>query len=243
VMGIVFLMTLTGRKPTFSFVALTGLALGALILVRPSSLLVAAFVCYYLFKQLRSMRIALAPLAVAAILVSAWLWKAYTLTGQFVPINASNSQNFFWGNNPYTPLYATWGEAQGELGISEGYRSLLAEIDREPPQVRDRLYTTLALRYIISKPGLFVLRTFNRARAYFGFPVHYAEPLKNVFGRQTRMRASIAITLMDVFFYWTILALAIVFLFNGENSSFAPDYRLGLLGTAAAYALPYWVSM
>jgi Dolichyl-phosphate-mannose-protein mannosyltransferase len=243
VMGIVLLMTWTGRKPVFSQAVLTGLVLGILILVRPSSLLLAAFVCFYLFKQSRSVRIALAPLAVVVILLSAWLWKAYSLTGRFVAINDSNSQNLFWGNNPYTPLYATWGEAQGELGISEGYRSLLTEIDREPPQVRNRLYRELALRYIVSQPGLFALRTFNRARAYFGFPVHYAEPLKNVSGERARMWASIAITVMDVLFYWTILALAIVFLFNSDNSSFAPDYRLALLGAAAAYALPYWVSM
>lgn len=243
VMGIVLFMTLAERKPTIIPIALTGLAMGALILIRPSSLLLAGFVCYYLFRRLRNVQIAMAPLAIAAILVSAWLWEAYTLTGRFVAINDSNSQNFFWGNNPYTPLYATWGEAQGELGIPAGFRSLLAGIDRESPQVRDRLYTELALGYVKSRPGLFVVRTFNRARAYFGFPVHYAEPLKDVLGTQARMRAAILITLADVLFYWTLIALAIVFLFNTQKTSLVSDCRLALLGAAVAYALPYWVSM
>lgn len=243
VIGIVLFMILVEKKPSFAPIALTGLAMGALILIRPSSLLLLAFVCYYLFRRLRNVQIAIAPLVIAAILVSAWLWKAYSLTGRFVAINDSNSQNFFWGNNPYTPLYATWGEAQGELGISAGYRTLLAGIDREPPQVRDRLYTELALKYIKSRPDLFVLRTFNRSRAYFGFPVHYAEPLKNVLGKEARMGAAILLTLADVIFYWTLIVLAIVFLFNAEKTALAFDCRLCLLGTALAYALPYWVSM
>ncbi|HEV2248838.1 MAG TPA: glycosyltransferase family 39 protein [Terriglobia bacterium] len=243
VMGIVLFMTIAERKPSFAPIALTGLALGALILIRPSSLLVAAFVCYYLFRRLRSVKIAVAPLVIAAILVSAWMWKAYTLTGRFVAINDSNSQNLFWGNNPYTPLYATWGEAQGEIGISEGYRSLLAGIDRESPQARDRLYTELALDHIRSRPDLFVLRTLNRARAYFGFPVHYGEPLKSVLGKQSRMWAAILLTVADLLFYWALMALAIVFLFNAEEAPLVSDHRLCLLGTALAYALPYWVSI
>lgn len=243
VMGIVLFMTLAERKPSFAPIALTGLALGALILIRPSSLLVGAFVCYYLFRRLRNMKSAVAPLLIAAILVSAWIWKAYSLTGRFVFINNSNSQNLFWGNNPYTPLYATWGEAQGEIGISAGYRSLLAGIDREPPQNRDRLYTEFALDHIRSRPGLFVLRTFDRARAYFGFPVHYAEPLKNLLGAHSRIGAAILLTLADVLFYWTVVALAIVFLFNPEKAPLVSDRRLCLLGTALAYALPYWVTM
>lgn len=243
VMGIVFFMTLAERKPSLAPVALTGLALGALILIRPSSLSVAAFVCYYLFRRLRNVKIAVAPLVIAAVLVSAWMWKAYTLTGRFVAINDSNSQNLFWGNNPYTPLYATWGEAQGKIGISAGYRSLFSGIDRESPQDRDRLYTELALHHIKSRPGLFVLRTLNRARAYFGFPVHYAEPLKSVLGKQSRMWAAILLTVADVFFYWTLMALAIVFLFNAEGAPLVSDRRLCLLGTALAYALPYWASI
>lgn len=243
VMGIVLFMTLAERKPSFAPIALTGLALGALILIRPSSMLLAAFVCYYLFRRMRNVKIAIAPLAIAAILVFAWMWKAYSLTGRFVAINDSNAQNFFWGNNPYTPLYATWGEAQGEIGISAGYHALLARIDREPPQFRDRLYTGLALEYIKSRPGMFVLRTFNRARAYFGFPVHYAEPLKNVMGKQTRMRAAILLTMADVLFYWTLMALAIIFLFNAERMPLVSGRRFALLGTALAYALSYWVSM
>jgi dolichyl-phosphate-mannose-protein mannosyltransferase len=167
-----------------------------------------------------------APLAIAAIVVSLWMWKAYNLTGRFVAINDSNAQNLFWGNNPYTPLYATWGEAQGEIGISAGYRSLLEGIDRKSPQDRGRLYTELALNHIKSRPGLFVLRTFNRARAYFGFPVHYAEPLKNVLGKQSRIMAALLLTVADVLFYWTVAALAIVFLFNGEKAPLVADRRL-----------------
>lgn len=243
VMGIVLFMTIAERKPSLTPIALLGVALGALILIRPSSLLVAAFVCYYLFSRLRNVKSAVAPLAIAAIVVSLWMWKAYNLTGRFVAINDSNAQNLFWGNNPYTPLYATWGEAQGEIGISAGYRSLLEGIDRKSPQDRGRLYTELALNHIKSRPGLFVLRTFNRARAYFGFPVHYAEPLKNVLGKQSRIMAALLLTVADVLFYWTVAALAIVFLFNGEKAPLVADRRLCLLGTALAYALPYWMSM
>jgi 4-amino-4-deoxy-L-arabinose transferase-like glycosyltransferase len=243
VMGVVLLLTLAGRRPTWGLGAFVGILLGLLILIRPSSLLVAAFAFFHLLSRHKGARTAVVSLAVLLVLVSAWVWKAHTLTGRFVMINESNALNFFWGNNPYTPLYATWGEAQGQLGLSEQYKSLLARIDSRPPSDRDRLYFRYALQHLRSRPDLFLIRTFNRARAYFGFPVHSAEPLKSVLGDQGRKWASVAITVADVSFYWPILVLTICFFFSTASSSVAVGDKIALLGTAAAYALPYWVAM
>ena len=241
-MAIVFLVTLAGRKSGFTTLMLTGLALGALILIRPSSLLVALFVLLYLLKRSRKLWVPLVPLVIAALLVSAWLWKAYSMTGRFVRINDSNSQNFFWGNNPYTPIYTTWGEGQDALGMSSAYRAELAAITSQPPEVQNQLYTKLAVHYILSRPDLFLLRSFNRSRAYFGFPVHYAEPLKTVMGVKGRKWISLLLTAADVAFYWPLMMLAIVFLFIDDHSLLPSDHRLALLGAVAAYALPYWFS-
>jgi 4-amino-4-deoxy-L-arabinose transferase-like glycosyltransferase len=243
VMGVALLLTLAGRRSDWRLGALVGLILGLLILIRPSSLLVAVFAFFYLVHRLKGMRIAAVSVAVSMMLLSAWVWKAHSLTGRLVMINESNALNLFWGNNPYTPLYATWGEAQGQLGLSNEYKSLLSQIDNSPASGRDRLYFRLAMEHVFSRPDLFIIRTFNRARAYFGFPVHRAEPLKSVLGNQGRKWASVAITVVDVSFYWPILILAICFFFSAANSSIALGDKIALLGIAAAYALPYWVSM
>jgi 4-amino-4-deoxy-L-arabinose transferase-like glycosyltransferase len=242
-MGVVLSMVLARKDSGPAVAVFSGALLALLILVRPSSLLVGAIVAFYFVGKLGRARLALISLTVAATLVSLWMWKAHSMSGRFVMINGSNAQNFFWGNNPYTPLYGTWGEAQAKEGISAEYRSVLVEIENRPWADRDRLYSKLAVQHIVSRPDLFVIRTLNRTRAYFGFPVHHAEPLKSVLGEKGRKLAGVVITVLDAFLYWPIVVLAICFFFSSASTRKDVDSKLILLGAAFAYALPYWVSM
>lgn len=237
----VYLFIRARRKPSLALAAALGLSLGLLMLVRPSSVLLVVFVVVLLLLWTRKLGLAIAPALVAAAVVAPWLWKAHAMTGRFT-MNESNWQNFFMGNNPYTPLYRTWPEGQAEIGIPQGFWEMFQGIESQPSAVRAALYRRIAFDHIVSRPDLFLLRTANRARAYFGFPIHRGEPIVHYFGiAQARPLLGLGITLVDVAFYWLIMGLAILFLFNVRESFFERDYVAPILGAALVYALPYWV--
>ncbi len=242
-MAIVYFGILAIRKSSGTISAGLGIFLGALTLIRPSSLLLIILAPLYLFLKTRKVRLAALPLLVSLVLISAWLWKAHAMTGRFVMINDSNWENFFLGNNPYTPLYNTCAGGPVELVYPIELSDMLREIQSKPQELRDGLYRGIAIHYIISRPDLFLLRTFNRFRAYFGFPIHRGEPfIEHMRIGKARDLIGVGITILDVCFYWPIMALAILYLFNFRNSSVKTDSMEIILGAALAYALPNWIS-
>ena len=90
-------------------------------------------------------------LLAALLPIGAWLVHAHAMTGRFVPINSANTVNFFFGNNPYTPLYKTWwfgSHEPGEPGVPPEYTALEERIRAAPPEERERLYRDQALAHI-----------------------------------------------------------------------------------------------
>ncbi len=243
VAAIVFLGLLAARKRSSPLALALGLPLGALALIRPSSLLLIIFAPCYLFKRTENLRVALAPLIVALALLLGWLSKAHAMTGRFVMINESNWENFFMGNNPYTPLYNTCPGGPVKEDFPQQFKELLLDIRSKPQGIREGLYRKMAVRHILTRPDLFLLRSFNRFRAYFAFPVHGGEPLVASL-RLDRRRNLIAagITILDVCFYCPLMVLAVLFSFSFRDSLFKVDYALALLGTSILYAVPYWLS-
>ncbi len=242
-LAMVFLGILTGRKSTFRISAALGFFVGALILIRPSSMLFAAAVPLYILLKTKKPWIAAVPLVVAALIVSAWLWKAQATSGRFVPINDANWENFYLGNNPQTPLYRTWPEGQAEAGFPKETLETVRYVRSLQPVDQGRVYRGMAFRHILARPDLFLLRTFNRARAYFGFPIHRGEPLeKYIPASSARRLAGAAITILDACFYWPIMTLAILFIFGVGDWRAQTDYMTAILGAALLYAIPYWVS-
>lgn len=242
-MAIVYFGILAIRKSSGTISAGLGIFLGALTLIRPSSLPLIILAPLYLFLKTRKVRLAALPLLVSLALISAWLWKAHAMTGRFVMINDSNWENFFLGNNPYIPLYNTCAGGPVELVYPIELSNMLREIQSKPQELRDGLYRGIVIHYIISRPALFLLRTFNRSRAYFGFPLHRGEPfIEHMRFGKARHLIGVGITILDVSFYWPIMALAILYLFNFRNSSVKTDFIDMTLGAVLAYALPYWIS-
>ena len=242
-LGLVFLGILVVRNPSWAVSAGLGCAIGALILIRPSSMLFAAAVPLYVFLKTRKAWISVIPLGVAALLISAWLWKAQALSGRLVPINNANWENFYLGNNPQTPLYKTWPEGQAESGFPKETLEQVRYVRSLPPADQSRVYRKTAFEHILARPDLFLLRTLNRARAYFGFPIHHAEPLEKYLptGAPRRL-VGMAISIMDAAFYWPIMALAILFVFSPADPRARPDCLIPILGAVLVYALPYWIS-
>jgi len=102
----------------------------------------------------------------------------------------------------------------------------------------------ITLRFILRRPDLFALRTLNRFRAYFRFPIHYADPLvrHSGMGRSLHQWLGSAITVLDVAFFWPLMALAIVGCFNFPSLQIKSSALSSTLSVAAVYALPCWLT-
>ena len=227
------------RKPSYPLSAALGIALGSLALIRASSLLLVVLAPPYVYQKTRRCGIALVTFLVSLALISAWLWKAYNMTGRFVMVNDANAQNFFLGNNRFTPLYNTCPDGPVKWDAPAEFTRVIEKLRDDPPEVQNRIYRASAVRYILSRPDLFLLRTFNRFRMYFSFPIAQGEPLtKGVHLGKMHAWIGAAITVSQLCFYWPIMLLAIIFLFNSK----AVDYVPSIGGAAILYALPYWIT-
>lgn len=240
--AVVYLEILTIRRRSYATAVALGFSLGALALIRASALPFIVLAPLYIVLKTRRLGLALASLMVCCGLVSAWVWKAYSMTGRLIMINEANWQDFFLANNPATPLYSTCPGGPVEWDSSR-VSLMLQPMQGEPPDVQQRLYRDTAVRYIVSRPDLFLLRTLNRFRAYFGFPIHRGEPLvKGLDILRGRRLIGLGITVAELCFYWPIMVLAIGFLFSLKNSPITTDHMVVILGAALAYAVPYWMS-
>jgi 4-amino-4-deoxy-L-arabinose transferase-like glycosyltransferase len=150
---------------------LLGLCLAGLLLTRPSSISLVCVVPVYLLYRTRRWETLAVPAAIVVLLTSAWCFKAWRMTGRFVFINNANSQNVFYGNNPYTPLYRTWwyGSHKDPGEMDPGFADMLNGIGDHPPGERDPLYVKAALDHIRTRPDLFAIRTGSRVRTFFAF--------------------------------------------------------------------------
>ena len=143
------------------------------------------------------------PLAVVAVLTSAWCFKAWRETGRVVFINDANSQNIWYGNNPWTPTYHTWYPGSHKP-MPPDYWDRLADINHSPD--RDERFVREAIAHIRERPDLFVVRTASRVRTFFAYDTYTASQL------QFRSRALAAgALLLDAALFVLVGVLAILF--------------------------------
>ena len=243
-LAIAYLTIHVARRPRYWQAAALGLSLGALVLVRPNSLGLALTVPIYVLIRTRRWRIALASGLVCSVLVGAWLWKANDLAGHFVFINDSNEENFVFANHPDTPLEVTCRDCPEEWRVPASFLRLEQEIDYKPSPQRQRELRDATVHYVLARPDLFLVRILNRFRAYFTFPVHYGDPL----ARDSRSSASVRrgagllITMAEASFFWPIMMLAVIFLFNLPRFPEAQGGTAVLFGIAAIYSIPCWLT-
>lgn len=216
-----------------------GIFLGLLALVRPSSSLLLAVIPATLAMSKRALKPALITGCVSVLVLGVWIVKAYEMTGHIVPINGANSLNVFLGNNPYTPLYKTWwlGTHGAEPGTPAQYSALLESIKANAPEVRDRLYSRIAIHYILSRPDLFAIRTLNRFRTYFAFEIFAGACLMKNY-QWNRLLAEGILTI-DASFYCIIMILAILLFFS--RVPIEPEILWLMFGITVLYSVPYWV--
>ncbi|MDH7515077.1 MAG: glycosyltransferase family 39 protein [Bacteroidota bacterium] len=219
----------------------SGAAASAAVLVRPSAILLVPFAA--VARSLRTRRLGSAGLALAtaAVLIGAWTVKAFELAGGPVLINFNNSRNFFYGNNPYTPLYRTWwlgSHTSGEEGVPPVYTERIMSIDRLPFRARDSVFLDAAVTHILERPDLFALRTLNRVRAFFAYDVFAGAFLYKFYGFPRAV--GLGVIALDALFYAVFcISAAFALVAAKDRISFGLRVALWIL---VLYAIPYAVS-
>jgi hypothetical protein len=166
---IVYCTILTVRNPSFWLAALLGLSLGAIALVRANSFALAILAPAYLVLRTGRWKLAILSLLTSLILVSAWIWKVSEMAGRLV-----------FSNHPATPLYLTCRDYPIYGPLPARFVELEHEIDYKPALDQQRRLRETTMRFVMTRPDLFALRTLNLTgfRAYFRFPIDYADPVR-----------------------------------------------------------------
>lgn len=224
-------------------VTFSGLALSWVILIRPSSTILAFCLLGYLLIISRKILFVALPFAIILVLVGSWIFYVSSVTKGIVPINYANSYNIFMGNNSYTPMYKTWlfGSKQDVSdGVPVEYRALVAQIHSLPVEHRDEKYRHLALTHITDRPDLFVIRTLSRVRCFFAFDTYSGSVIINLY--KLPLVFGLGIIGLSAICYLTIICSALTTLFADKVMWAKPKYFALMLFVVLVYAFPYWLA-
>ena len=222
-----------------------GLALGAAILIRPGSLILAPVLFFLLIRYLpaagwkRVLHVAL-PFVLAGCMVLAWELQTFHRHQRIVWVNDGNSSNFYLGNNPWTPLYKTWWLGSHNESENPHFADFYAqgrEIMALPQAEQGPAFTRIAWHHISESPGLFLVRSFSRIRCFFAFDTFTAGVIHH------RVPGAMPFTLLvlavDGLIYVLIGSFALLGFARGLNAG-GPGGMLLLL--VLAYAFPYFIA-
>jgi len=222
-----------------------GLAVGFLILIRPSGILLLLLLPVLIAFNAGKKHVSLSFLTVCVSLIplSIWLVKINSGCSKFVFFNYSNTMNLYLGNNEYTPLYKTWwfgSHGAGDFDVPEEFSRQLGQIRKLPHSERDGLYFRLAVDHILSRPELFLLRSFNRFRCFIAFDTYTGT---NAIKRFNSGRfPGLSILALDAVFYCLIGFGAILYLAGVRKSLIRPKQSKTIILLALLYAAPYWIA-
>lgn len=220
---------------------MVGAALGYGVLIRSSSLVIVGFIPLYLIYRRQPFYIILTPVIVAAGIIGTYQAALYDRAGEFILINTSNSYNAYVGNSETTPLYRTWLFASDKDRRSPEFAAVFDRVNALPPADQDKAYRELLIDDVLARPDLFVIRTLNRIRAFFGFDTFTGTRL--VAEDIATTPVALLIVGIDSLFYITISLLAISYFFLRDlltTRSAVPV--LLILGISLLYAAPYFVA-
>ncbi len=230
---------------------LLGALSGLLVLARPPNLLACAAIPLLVIVRTRKLTAIVGPALSFALLFGAWTYKAHSMTGRYLFINNSNSQNMYYGNNEWTPLYRTWwfgSHKRGEPGVPDAFVEEHSRLSATGTAQRDKAFSQKAMEHIRQHPELFVVRSLSRVRTFFAFDTFAGAQFVK---KGAAKKAGYAILGIDALFYLGTMLLAIVGLF-WKKSADAPNsttpitlardtLQLALVG-ALFTALPYFLS-
>lgn len=221
---------------------LLGASLGWMTLIRPSALVLFVLVAIPVWRR-RRWAGAVVALVLGGVLIGGWLVRSHELSGAWV-MNTANGQNFWDGNNPWTPMYRTWffgshaKPGTDEIDQYPAYKQQVMQGDALPSLQQPAHFETLAKSYIKAHPGVFALRTFNRIRCFWGFDVFTSETLRH------HVRRLFWPSLALEFVCYMLLVGTAVFWMAASGTGFWRRWDVWVvLATVVLYAAPYWLSM
>lgn len=234
------------KRPDGREALLLGAALGGLSLVRASAIpLLIAFPAL-LFLRWKRLQDPLIAFALGGAMILIWVAKMHQLSGQWM-INNSNGANLYYGNNPWTPIYRSWYfGSHAKLNTDEikkfpEYETVMRNITHLPETQQEVAFEKRAVTYVLHRPDLFLLRTVNRVRCFWGFDIFTAANLRT--GSAKARRWFPVVLGIDSLCYLAIAGFAFFWIAAAPGSLWA-RWETWLLGASVIlYGLPYWVTM
>lgn len=234
------------KIPDWREALLLGGSTGWLALVRPSALPFLLAFPALVYLRRRRLREPVIAVLFGGLLILGWVAKVHQLSGQW-KINNSNGYNLYYGNNPWTPLYRTWYfGSHAKLQTDEirqfpEYEKVLRQALNLPATERGKALQKRAVEYVKHRPDLFLLRTVNRVRCFWGFDTFTAAHLHE--SRPGVRRWFPEVAALDAACYLSIAGFAFFWIAAAPSSFWRRWETWLLMGTVLLYALPYWVSM
>ena len=234
---------LDGRQSWLRIIA-GAIFLSFAIIVRPNSIiLVPVLALLLLFKRRYSAGAAATFVAVALLPALLWSVREYRHSGDIVFINYTNSMNFYLGNNRYTPLYKTWwfgSHGEGDRDVPPEFSAQWKDILELPVNEQNGIYKKLARQEILSRPGVFLIRTLSRIRTLFAFDVYTGMlVIKRIYAG----KATGAVVLgLDLLFYIAIMSACLVFYLGRRVRQQTGKAGIIIPVTILAYAFPFWLA-
>lgn len=230
-----------------------GALVGFAVLTRPSTVsvilglvIVAALVARRLshrcdHRRLRALAVGSALFVAVAAAVVAPAVHHNVERDQGLTVSTANEQNFWFGNNPYTPAYKTWQFGAHPLReFPHKVQRYLVRYRAGPP-TRAQRHAMLreAARFIVHHPAITALRTFDRAQAFWGFDYTPSSDVKDAYGLARPQQ--FVLTALEAMAWIAVGMLALVGLTEGRSLIRLPVASF-VLAIVASYALPYIVS-
>jgi 4-amino-4-deoxy-L-arabinose transferase-like glycosyltransferase len=232
--------------------AIAGIAYGFGAVTRPSTLsigLALGIAALVVLRRRRRERVALgfpriaigtAVLAILAAGVMAPAVAHNVSQDQGLTLSVNNEMNTWFGNNPYTPNYRTNYIGQRPLSdySPEAQRYIVRfQYDhvRVTKEQREKVREE-TIRYVLDHPAVTVLRTVNRARAFWGFDYTISNLFRTDWGKG--WSAEIAGLVFEAGGYVVLALLAFIGVIFAREL-LRPGTLWLLVGLIAAFALPY----
>lgn len=160
--------------------------------------------------------------------------------GERWSLSTNNEWNFFAGNNPYTPNYKTWHWGQHRVPESAPpemkayFQSFPKRLDARQKVMNE------AIRYIKERPDIFILRTTNRLRTFWGFDYYVAGIVESSWPASGKLGVFSTLAL-EAGGYCLVMFFVIggLFLFSKTMGTVCAWY---LVAVTLAYQLPYALS-
>jgi len=225
---------------------LLGTSLGALGLIRPSALPLMLVLPALVFLRRRRVAEPLFAVAFGMLLIFVWVVRVHQLSDQWT-INNSNGANLYYGNNPSTPLYRTWYfGSHAKLGTEEihqfpDYEKVVRQVVTLPETDRGAEFQRRAVAYVLHRPDLFLLRTLNRVRCFWGFDIFTAANMRGAGGEGRRW--FLPVFAMDALCYLVVAGYAFFWIAAAPGNLWRRWETWALTGAILLYGLPYWVTM